>query len=494
MRKLIYLVLLVTWVVPIQAQTAQEILQATVKAMGGSEKWDGIDYIRMKHAGHKYWLEQSENPDGPFIASYEVVEETRGVRQYQVHRKETTHQFQSKVARDSEVMINGEKGLMTFSGRSLTMPYQFKTGYDEWMRYAPEQLIFSGLANQSKFEGKVTVEGTEHFLVSFIKDELKHTLYINRHNYLLAQAEIESFLPYDVFNYPWGKFITKIKYSLQWLYPEDIRYPSQWDVYKLGKHFRSITIFDIDFRPKVDEGLFEIPADLPPDRTPVLVDKTPLNTEGIIEVAPGIHTIPGSWYVGHIEQNDGILVIEGPISSGYNAQHLKFLKDKYPNKPIKAVFATSDAWPHVGGIRQFAAQGIPIYTHRLNQEIISNVLKADHSLLPDAYQKSKPTPKFQLIDKEVVIDDPVTPVHILPINGEGGERMIALYFPKQKVLYASDLVQYNGRNGSFFSPQYLSEVKAMVDKHQLDVETVFAMHTSPLPWSKVLEALKNNNK
>lgn len=479
---------------PLQAQTAGEVIASTIEAMGGLNAWQNIDYIKMTHAGHKYWLEQSENPNGPFITSYEVVEEIRGVWKRQLSRKESTNQFQSKKATTSKVTLNENRGIMKFGERSFPIPFQYRIGYDEWTRYAPERLIFESQNQVLSFEGETLIEGTPHFQVSYTINKLKRTLFINKHTRVLGQAEIETHLPYDIFNYPWGKFVTTIKFSLHWLYPGGIRYPAQWDVHKLGKPYKSITILDVDFSPKVDDTAFAMPAKLPATPDPVLVTDIKLKTSGIEEVAANIKTIPGQWYVGHIVQSDGILVIEGPISSGYNEQHLAFLKKQYPKKPIKAVFITSDAWPHIGGIRPFAADEIPIYTHKLNKEVIENVLSADHSLIPDAYELKKPKTKFKFIEKATLIDDATTPVMILPINGEGGERMIALYFPKQKALYASDLVQYNSRTQEFFSPQYLSELKRIVDSYKLEVKTVFAIHTSPMLWQKVLDSLKAQTK
>jgi len=495
MKKLILVGILITGAHSFTlAQSATEILDSVIERMGGKKAWQKVDFIRTQHIGHKHWLEQSESPNGPFITSYEVVEELRGVGSQKLHRKENTRQFQSREARDSEVILNGDRGLMKFGQRAFPLPYQLRVGHEEWLRYAPERLIFDATEAILSNEADQDLEGSPHHVLSYTQDKLNVKLFINRHTLVLTQAKIESYQPYDIFNYPWGKFITTIKYSLHWLYAGGFRYPAQWDVYKLGKKFRSTTIVDIDFAPDVAPDTFAIPNDVPPAPAPELVNEIALKTEALVKVAKGIQTIPGMWYVGHIEQEDGILVIEGPISSGYNEQHLAFLKKQYPNKPIKAVFSTSDAWPHLGGIRAFAAGNIPIYTHRLNEPIIRQILQADHSPMPDAYEQNKPEPQFRLVDKAITLDDPDTPVHIIPVNGEGGERMIMLYLPRQKVLYASDLVQYNGRSKNFFSPQYLSEVKQVVDQYQLEVETVFAMHTSPLPWQQVLDALKGFEK
>jgi hypothetical protein len=68
---------------------------------------------------------------------------------------------------------------------------------------------------------------------------------------------------------------------------------------------------------------------------------------------------------------------------------------------------------------------------------------------------------------------------------------VAVYFPRQKVLYASDLIQRNHDNNFFFI-EYLAEVKAVVDRNKLDVEKVYAMHMAPITWKEIVTALDNN--
>ena len=49
---------------------------------------------------------------------------------------------------------------------------------------------------------------------------------------------------------------------------------------------------------------------------------------------------------------------------------------------------------------------------------------------------------------------------------ESGERMTMVYFPEHKLLYGSDLVQQR-RDGSFFVPEYLSELIDAVRRENL---------------------------
>ncbi len=494
MKKLLLTNILMVLALISSAQSAREIINSTIQEMGGIEKWKGIKAIKSSLAGHKYWLEQSESPDGPFITSYEITEEIRSVHSNKGSYQTTAYQFASGGVSKTSAVINENNAMVVFGARAIPMPAFFKNLYDEKFRYAPDYLLFIALKSNLKLERDSILNGTPHSVISFSKDSLEHFLYINQHTKMITEARIESFQPYSLYDYPWGKFWTTIKYSLYWLYKGGLRFPAQWDVYKLDKPYLSTTHLSIEFQTAEDNQHFAIPDSIKalPSGPNQLVNEIAFPADMIIEVAKGIHMIPGMWNVGTIVQDDGIFVIEAPISSGYNAKHLDWIKKTYPDKKIKGVITTSDAWPHVGGIRAFISREIPIYGFSLNEEIIRKISIADHSLLPDLQHTLKKEPRFQLISKAIKVDDKHVPIQLIPINGEGGERMISIYFPIQKVLYASDLIQRGSKKtGRFFSLQYLSEVKSVVDKYDLEVETVFAMHLPPTPWQLVSDELAN---
>ena len=44
------------------------------------------------------------------------------------------------------------------------------------------------------------------------------------------------------------------------------------------------------------------------------------------------------------KQDDGIVILEAPISSGYSAKVIAEAKKRFPGIPIQAVITTSDSW------------------------------------------------------------------------------------------------------------------------------------------------------
>lgn len=81
-------------------------------------------------------------------------------------------------------------------------------------------------------------------------------------------------------------------------------------------------------------------------------------------------------------------------------------------------------------------------------------------------------------------------MEIYPIRTESGERMIMVYFPQHRLLYASDLIQPSG--SGLFRAQYAYEVVQAVKREGLVVERVFAMHSDVAPWRKVLETVSRS--
>jgi len=65
--------------------------------------------------------------------------------------------------------------------------------------------------------------------------------------------------------------------------------------------------------------------------------------------------------------------------------------------------------------------------------------------------------------------------------------MLMVYFPEHKLLYGGDLIQGARPDGTFILPQYLAELADAANREKLTVETVYAMHTDPLPWSRLTD-------
>jgi hypothetical protein len=155
------------------------------------------------------------------------------------------------------------------------------------------------------------------------------------------------------------------------------------------------------------------------------------------------------------------------------------------------VVTTSDSWPHIGGLREYVARGIPVYALDLNRPILERLTAAPHTLEPDALARQPQQPHWHVVSGKTVVGDGANRIELYPVGGESSERMMMAYLPEQRLLYGSDLVQGAQADGSFFMPQYLSELMDAVGRNQLEPATVFAMHTGATAWGKVTGAVAN---
>lgn len=492
MKRRIYLLLVMVIPVAATAQNANDILRKTIQAYGGAA-WDTVNYIRMHYVGHNQWLEQSENPTGPFITSYFDTEEIRGAKEFKLYQKtEGKANVSSGAGVQTSVQVD-TAGYMPYGKRKMPLYYGFAEENLNWMQYGPEYLLRKAQRSGAKFDKMIELEGVNHYQLSFTENGIGNKIFINASTGLISEAHVDTYTPYGYFFSLWGKYTTRIQYSLYSLNKHNLIYPLQWDVYRTGQLWKKISINEIEFLKAVNDTLFVIPADIQKARVgKEYANKTNLPVTKVIEVAKGIYVIPGYWFTGWIEQEDGIVVLEAPISTGYSVQLMNEIKKRYPSKKIKSVIVSSDAWPHLAGIREYISENIPVYTNKLNKGILDRIAASDFSPQPDRQQLKKAKPDYRLVDKQLLLDDKVLPVQIIPIQGEAGERMVAVYFPKQKVLYASDLIQRNHNNSGFFFIEYLAEVKAVVDRNKLDVEKVYAMHMAPVAWKEIEAALDKN--
>ena len=297
----------------------------------------------------------------------------------------------------------------------------------------------------------------------------------------------------------WGDVTMRTLFSFWTLEPNGLVYPRQWTIEGNGMPYRDRTIGRLELGAAAPADSFAIASDvrtafkdLPVRGLSDLDLGMSFGPGGAepSEIEPGLVFLPGAWNVTLVRQPEGVVVLEAPISASYTAQVVEAAARRMPDSRITAAVSTSDAWPHIGGVREYVARGVPIYAHPLNVPLLRRVLEAPHTFRPDSLARTvaPPAPELRAVDEATSVGAGPNRFVLYPVRGEAGERMVAAYVPEHRLLYASDLVQRRP-GGGFFMTEYLHEVRALVEREGLDVETVFAMHTAPMPWSKVLDAL-----
>lgn len=479
---------------------ARQEVTAAITAVGGEELLASVHSLEFDAVGHRNMLEQSLRPDGPWWQDYFQRME---IRDFANHRERVTESHRGYSSPDwwlqegnwtpypTHIVADGAVAMVaTEKYSAASMAYVQLANED--FSFGPIGLLHTALAAPDLHaEADVTLHGFRHHVVAFTWKAYPVRLYLNSHTALPEQVEWTGPRPYDVFWNVWGDVTTRIVYGMWSLEPDGLRYPRQWTIQRNDLPDSDMTITSLTINPTMDPASLSIPTDvrkafLAHART---IDEIWLGSprQPAVALEPGVIHIPGAWNVNLIRQDDGIVILEGPISSAYSARVLTEAHNRFPDLPVKAVITTSDSWPHIGGLREYVARGIPIYALDLDKPILERLLDAPHKYIPDDLQKHPRAPKWQLISKRTTLGSGANRLELIPYRTETGERQTMVYFPQHKLLYTSDLFAPD-QGKTWFTPEYLREARNAVAREHLAVDSIFGMHYDVTPWKAVTTA------
>lgn len=469
--------------------SAADLMHTALAAMGGEDKIRGLRTVHFEASLIRNLLEQSERPEGPYILENDQVEEWRDLTHESWKNTTKLHvAMQPEFAMSATV--SGGAATRSFNGPAVPGSGEQLQLADEALSLSPERVLITALSSPDlRRLPDLTLQSVPHHAVQFTWHSSPVRIYLNADTHLPTSVEWDSAYPFGVFWSIWGDVTTRIYYSLWWL-QNGIHYPLQADVVRNGLPDHTITIAKIDFNPLIPADTFAISDEARqaflPRATKTIDDRTP--GKDTVEVAPGIVFIAGAWNTTLVRQDDGLVVLEAPMSSGYSAKVVEMAQAKFPGLPIKAVITTSDSWPHIGGVREYVARGVPVYVLDRTVPLIERFVRAPRMRYPDSLAKAPRKAELKPVSAKTVIGTGPNRLEIYPLHGETSERQMMVYFPEHKLLYGSD--PFQELDGSFFYPQTVSELVSAVEREHLAVDRFFMMHIGVTPWSKAVDAVK----
>jgi hypothetical protein len=461
-------------------------------AMGGRARLEALKSVRLTNIGHTLLMEQSYR-QAPFIASYERNSTTLDLtgQRVLVESHITWPEADPGQAEiDQTVVVGPSGGVMR--GKQSDSPCS-RTALDEAaydLALGPSRLLLTASqAADLHFEEPEVLRSTPHAVVAFSWNGIPVRVLLNQFNHL--PDAVETTRIFNDFWYFWGDVRERV-YLDGWQRFSGMSYPTNTIEERNGTVWRSRQALSVEFNVSVDEKTFAMDSKAAARSAASPGWNRPFRAESaqVSAVAPGVDVVLGAWNTTIIKQADGIVLLEAPISGAYTQAALDVATARNPGMSIKAVLSTSDSWPHVGGVRQAVADGIPVYILDLNQTLLDRLVAAPHTIHPDALGGSTPAkaPVWRVVSEKQVIGEGDNRVELYPLRGASTERQYMVYFPKWQVLYASDTLALNN-DGSLYDPELMHEVAQAVRRENLTVKTVFAMHQAPMPWEKVISLL-----
>ncbi len=269
-----------------------------------------------------------------------------------------------------------------------------------------------------------------------------------------------------------------------------LRAPLQTDVYRNDRPYRVV----LRSSPRIDAPEDRVVMESLPKLEPAQkldLDKLALTRplpggpdpkRSIEEIAPGVVQIPGAWYTTLVAQDDGVVILDAPISSGYSRQVLEEAARRFPGLPVKALITSTPFYWHVAGIREYAARGIPIYGQDRNLPVLRAVLTAPHALAPDHLSQHRAKAPLRSISGPMRLGSGRNGLLILPVR-YGEQPMLMTYLAQARLLHTAEMVQPLGRDGALLYPEALLEIDRSIAEACLPTAglRLIGMHMSPTP-------------
>jgi hypothetical protein len=473
-------------------ESPQQCVTAALEAMGGRERLQQATSVRLQTIGHTLLMEQSYR-QAPFITAYERGQTTLDLTNQRLlaEAKLTWPESDPNQSDSDTTLVAGPDGgvYRTKFGDSPCSLKDLDAARQTLALGPARVLLTAAAATDLHFEAPEVLRSTSHAVVAFSWRHIPVRVLLNSTNHL--PDAVETTQVFHDFWYFWGDVRQRIYFD-NWKLVQGITFPSNLVEERNGTVWSSTQALNIEFNVELDEKMFDMTAGAAKASVASPGWNRPFGVKQATSLAPGIDLFAGSWNATVVKEPDGIVILEAPISGLYTQGVLREARKRHPGAPISAILSTSDSWPHTGGVRQVVALGLPVYILDLNQALLDSMMKAPHTLEPDALQNSRNAkPHWQIVADKREIGGGANRMELYPLRGASTERQYMVYFPGRHLLYASDTLALND-DGTLYDPELMYEVAQAVKRENLIVDTVFAMHQGPMPWEQVIALIEKS--
>lgn len=493
------LVLLVAALPGKSQDAAPSLLEKSVSAMGG-ERLTSIRTLHLRANAVRNMVEQSIRPEGPWIADMYVMDlvldfPNGRVSELAMRRggllelgepDENPQPMQFVTGNDVAAMRMGDDAL-------VPAPRSQLQDASEWLAFNPLRVLATAAAAPDLHaENDVIRHGVPQKVLAWSQREGRVRLFVDATSYLPSAVEWTSPRPADIFWGAWGDIRTELSFENWTLLEDGLRVPMQWTFVRNGLPDKTLQLFSFARETGLDDPSWNFDAALREafEKAPKDIDSIPFGRQNQppVELPGGSVLVPGRWNVTFVHQREGIVMIEAPISSGYSAKALDAAERFFPGVPVKAVVSTSDAWPHIAGLREYAARGIPIYLLDLNRPIVERLLGSTRTSHEDTLAKTPRQALLREVTAPMSLGDGDDRIELVPLRTPTGERQMLVALPGRGVMYTSDLIQPQG-DGKWYSTETRLELSQRLKTLGRSPQTCFGMHYAPVWCSSLLDGL-----
>ena len=345
-------------------------LAGAAQALGGEAALRSLAAVELSGISVWHQREQSERPEGPWVTTFTDFTDVRNFRADAVKRTERVRGYSTPDwvdnkdwTAESTMLIASGVGLRRANGTLVPSGTPWDLGALP-LGLGPERVVLAALdAKDARAEPDEALNGYPHHVVAFTHAGARVRLILNVPSLLPKAIEVSQARPYEMYWAPWGDVTQRVTLGVWTLEPNGTKYPRLWEYSTGGETDGTVTITQVKLNPSIAAADFDVPTDVR-DRLITgrrRVADTPLGNpqRPATELAPGVVLVQGNWNIVEIKQDDGVVILDGPLASEYSAKAIDDAKQRFAGAPVKAVITTSDSWPHIGGMRSTSRAAFP---------------------------------------------------------------------------------------------------------------------------------------
>lgn len=357
--------------VPPRGSTASEILDTAIARMGGEPTLRRIERVRFEMLTLWHRVTFDERPHVVGIG-YEVHSD---LRNYSIAAWRNTRKFLNGAGAPPQVVdvVRDSAAI-----RQLTLPNGTQAPWAplniayvderrEVFAFTPERLLLAArAASDLRALDDTTIAGRPHLRVMATIDGFPTTILFGRHDGFLVMARYHAAHPNDFGLAPWGDMEVEVWYS-NWtkhVIPgtAGVAYPAQWDVHRVGRPYKRVTILAANFDATAPSDSFAIADSL--RRAYVATARRPMwevtmDSAKVIDGRFAMLGRPGQTQAA-VKLGNRWLFLEGAIAPQQNETDARWLSQAVPgSSPGGSIMTVVNSAR--GGAAWLADRGLPMY-------------------------------------------------------------------------------------------------------------------------------------
>jgi glyoxylase-like metal-dependent hydrolase (beta-lactamase superfamily II) len=454
---------------------AREVVEASIKAMGGLSALQAIQDVTREFAGTRSDQGQGMQPvplaqagQPPVTSTYFKFISIRDLKNGRALEYREALIFGGQPIRFKSILTPN----LAFTVSEVTKTYrqtppnalaQARAGF---FRRHPESLLQTVWSRPEalRWLGEEDFEGRKTRSVSFAdSDGTLLALFFDAQTNLLTRTEqlFDDAIAGD------GRLETI--YS-DWRKVNQVMLPYKYTDKISGSIFQDVKLTSMQFDTKPADSLFAMPEGL-------AKLETPAQTPTVKKIGEDAYALLGTYNSLFVVFKDYVLVVEAGASNAYANACIAEIKKIAPGKPIRYLVSTHFHFDHVSGVRRYVAEGATVVTTAMAKTVIERAASASHLMRPDMLSRQPRTPVIETFTGKRVFDDGTHRVELYEFSNPHCGEMIVAYLPKEKLLFEADMLDLDlPEDGTAAAGADTADLADKIQKLGLQVETLIPVH------------------